>query len=157
MDTLRAERVGLMLARALRGPVADYYRRVDEAGEEDVPSSRVLRIETLEPLGLAVQMYCMYLRTLQGNAADLDRVMSAAWGTLQRTPELHAASVTQAKAHYERMLAYPVFRERATIDDMVLERCADIMPAVTQAPELGLYVTSITQATWSGLQRFTIA
>lgn len=157
MDALRAERVSLLLARALGGALKDYYARVEQASEEELPASRVLRVEALEPLGLAVQMYCLYLRALECDAADVQRIMAAAWGSLQQTPEMHAASVTQALAHYERMRAYPVFRERATIEDMVLERCDSILPALHEAPELRQTLASITQASWSGLQRFVLA
>jgi hypothetical protein len=156
MDTIRAERVTLLLARKLPAAVSGYYKLVDESTEEQIPASRVLKIEQLEPLGLAVQMYCLYLRTLQGEQTDVDRTMAVAWRTLELTPEVRDDMVAQARTFYEEMLAYPVFRATASVAEMVSERCEALFPVMKQAPELQAYV-EVVSACFNILQQFDIA
>jgi hypothetical protein len=156
MDTLRAERVSLMLARQLPNAISGYYKLVDESSEEQIPASRVLKIEQLEPLGIAVQMYCLYLRTLECDQAGVDRVMAVAWRTLELTPEVRDDMAAQARAFYDQMLAYPIFRATTTVAEMVAERCQAIFPIMGQAPELRAYV-GVVSACFDRLQQFAIA
>src|SRR5262249_33112017 len=85
MDSLRADRVSLLLARQLTGPIRAYYKQVDESDEQEMPADRVIRIELLEPLGLAIQMYCLFLRALECDPERIGRIMAAAWKTLELT------------------------------------------------------------------------
>lgn len=156
METMRAERVSLLLARQLSNAVAGYYKLVDENTEEQIPASRVLKIEQLEPLGLAVQMYCLFLRALQGDQAGVDGIMTVAWRTLELTPELREDMVAQARKYYEEMRSYPVFRATASVDEMIGERCAALFPVMTAASELQAYIGTVSHC-FKALQRFAIA
>jgi hypothetical protein len=156
MDSMRAERVCLLLVRQLPKSLSAYYKRVDESTEEQIPSSRVLKIEQLEPLGLAVQMYCLYLRIIQDEQIDADRTMAVAWRALGLAPEVRDDVVAQARAYYDSMLAYSVFHATSTVTDMVLERCEAILPAIAQAPELRDYVLNVAGCL-NLLQQFSIA
>jgi hypothetical protein len=156
METLRAERVSLLLARQLPQSVAGYYKLVDESTEEEIPASRVLKIEQVEPLGLAVQMYCLFLRALQVDEAGVDRMTAVAWTTLELSPECRDDVVAQARQYYEEMRAYPSFKTTASVDEMIAERCQALFPVMTEAPELQAYVTAVSQC-FNLLQRFAIA
>jgi hypothetical protein len=156
MDTIRAERISLLLARQLPQSVAAYYKLVDESTEEQIPASRVMKIEQVEPLGLAVQMYCLSLRALQIDQAGVDRMMTAAWTTLELTPEIRDDVVAQARKYYDEMLAYPNFKATASVDEMIGDRCVALFPVMTEAPELQAYVKSVSQC-FNLLQRFAIA
>jgi hypothetical protein len=156
MDSLRAERVSLLLARQLSGSIRAYYTRVDESTEEQIPANRVMKIEQLEPLGLAIQMYCLFLRTLECDPKGVDRIIAAAWRTVELTPEIRSDVVTHAHALFEQMRAYPVFRGNAAAEDMVAERCQAIFPLIEHAPELRDYVR-VVSAYFHRLQQVVIA
>ena len=156
METMRAERLSLLLARQLPGAVGGYYKLVDESSEEQIPASRVLKIEQLEPLGLAVQMYCLFLRTLEVDSVGVDRMMAAAWRTLELTPETRDDMVAQARKYYEEMRAYPIFREASSVQEMVAERCESIFPVMRQAPELQGYVKRVSRC-FDVLQQYAIS
>jgi hypothetical protein len=156
VETMRAERLSLLLARQLPGAVVGYYKLVDESSEEQIPASRVLKIEQLEPLGLAVQMYCLFLRTLEVDSVGVDRMMAAAWRTLELTPETRDDIVAQARKYYEEMRAYQIFREASSVQEMVAERCESIFPVMQQAPELQGYVKTVSNC-FNVLQQFAIA
>lgn len=156
METLRAERVSLLLLRGLAGAIRAYYKLVDESTEEQIPASRVLRIEQLEPLSLAVQMYCLYLRALECDKAGINRIMEVAWRSLELTPEVRDDVVAQAKVLYEQMRAYPIFRATATVFEMVAERCEAIIPTMKQAPELRAHVEQVSGC-FNTLQQIQIA
>ena len=156
METLRAERVSLLLARQLPQSVAGYYKLVDESTEDQIPSSRVLKIEQIEPLGLAVQMYCLYLRALQLDQPGVDRLMTTAWNTLEVTPECRDDVVAQGRRYYDEMRAYPHFRAGASVDEMIGDRCEALFPVMTDATELQAYVKAVSQC-FNLLQRFAIA
>jgi hypothetical protein len=155
MDALRADRVSLLLARQLPGAIRAYYKQVDESTEEQLPADRVVRIEQLEPLGLAIQMYCVFLRALECDQPDVDRIVSAAWRTLELTPEVRQDVVTQARDLFRRMREFPAFHANATAEEMVMERCGSIQPLMAQAPELRDYVRSVS-ACFDRLQQFVI-
>jgi hypothetical protein len=87
-DTLQVERVPLLLARGLPKMIGGYYKIVDQSDEATIPAKRVLKVERLEPLGLAIQMYCVYLRSLECNKDATAVVMKRAWRTLELTPEV---------------------------------------------------------------------
>lgn len=156
MDTMRAERVSLLLARQLAQSVASYYKLVDESSDEQIPASRVLKVEQLEPLGLAVQMYCLFLRALQVDQVGVDRLMMVGWRTLEMTPELRDDVVAQARTYYEEMRAYPHFKATASVDEMIGDRCVSLIPVMAQAPELQAYVRSVASC-FNLLQRFAIS
>lgn len=156
MDTIRAEKISLLLARQLPQLVAGYYKLVDESTEEQIPASRVMKIEQVEPLGLAVQMYCLFLRVLQIDQAGVARMMTAGWTTLELTPELRDDLVAQARKYYEEMLAYSYFKATASVDEMIGDRCFVLFPVMAEAPELQTYVKSVSQC-FDLLQRFAIA
>lgn len=153
---MRAERVSLLLARQLPNAVAGYYKLVDEGSEEQIPASRVLKIEQLEPLGLAVQMYCLFLRTLEVDQVGMDRMMAVAWRTLELTSETRDDMVAQARRYYDEMRAYPIFRAAASVPEMVAERCESIFPVMKQAPELQAYVRTVSHC-FNILQQFAVA
>lgn len=155
MDTMRAERLSLLLARQLPSAVAGYYKLVDESSDEQIPASRVLKIEELEPLGLAVQMYCLYLRALEVDQAGVDRMAAAAWRTLELTPETRDDVVAQSRKYYEAMCAYPHFRATASVEDMINERCESLFPVMKEAPELQAYVGRVSQC-FDALRKFAI-
>lgn len=157
MNALRAERASLLLARQLPKAVSDYYKLVDDSSEEQIPASRVLKVEHLESLGLAVQMYCLFLRALECDQPGMDRLMGSAWKTLVLTPEVRDDTAAQARVFYDQMRAYPIFRETATVTEMVIERCQAIFPIIEQAPELRAFVAALSSASFNGLQQFTIA
>jgi len=156
MDSLRAERVSLLLVRQLPEATSAYYKHVNESTEEEIAASSVVKIEQLEPLGLAVKMYCLYLRIIQDEQVDNDRTMAVAWRTLELTPEVRDDVVAQARAYYDTMLDYSIFHATSTVDDMVLERCEAILPMIAQAPELRDYVLGVAGC-FNTLQRFAIA
>jgi hypothetical protein len=156
METLRAERVSLLLARQLPRSVAGYYQLVDESTEEQIPASRVLKIEQVEPLGLAVQMYCLFLRALQLDQPGADRIVAAAWKTLELSPEFRDDVVAQARQYYEEMRAYPYFTATASVEEMIADRCQALFPVMTEAPELQAYLKAVSQCL-TVLQRFAIA
>ena len=72
MDTMRAERVSPLLARQLAQSVA--VTNCGQSTEEQIPASRVLKVEELEPLGLAVRC-CLFLRALQVDQIGVDRML----------------------------------------------------------------------------------
>jgi hypothetical protein len=153
---MRAERVSLLLARQLAQSVAGYYKLVDQSTEDQIPVSRVLKIEQLEPLGLAVQMYCLFLRALQVDQVGVDRMLMAGWKTLEMTPELRDDMVAQARKYFEEMRAYPYFKATASVDEMIGDRCLSLFPVMAQAPELQAYVRAVASC-FSHLERFAIS
>lgn len=156
MDTIRVERISLLLARQLPRSVGGYYKLVDESTEDQIPASRVMKIEQVEPLGLAVQMYCLFLRVLQIDQVGVDRMMTTGWTTLELTPELRDDVVAQARTYYEEMRAYSYFRATATVNEMIADRCCALFPIMAEAHELQTYVKSVSQC-FDLLQRFAIA
>jgi hypothetical protein len=152
---MRAERVSLLLARQLPSAVAGYYKQVDHSSEERIPVSRVLKMEQLEPLGLAVQMDCLFLRTLQVDQVGVDRMMAVAWRTLELAPETRDDMVAQARKYYDEMRVYPIFRAASSVPEMVAERCGSIFPIMKQAPELQTYVRTVSHC-FNVLQQFAI-
>ena len=155
-DALQVERIALLLARGLPKLIGSYYKIVDQSDEATIPAKRVLKIERLEPLGLAIQMYCIYLRSLECDKDATSGVMKRAWGTLELTPEVRDDVAAEARQLYDRMLAYNVFRSSSTIGEMIEERCASLLPGLAQAPELRAYVASVS-ACFDTLQKFAIA
>ena len=153
---MRAERISLLLARQLPSAIAAYYKLVDESPEEQIPAGRVLKIEQLEPLGLAIQMYCLFLRALHVDQVGVDRIMTSAWRTLQLSPETRDDVAAQARNWYDEMRAYPVFRATASVDDMIRERCKALFPVLSDASELQTYVETVGHC-FNILQRLTIA
>jgi len=156
MDTIRMERVSLLLARQLPQCIAGYYKLVDESTEEQIPANRVMKVEQVEPLGLAVQMYCLFLRMLQIDYAGVDRMMTTGWTTLELTPEVRDDVVAQARKYFEEMCAYRYFKATASADEMIGDRCLALFPVMKEAPELQAYVKSVSQC-FNLLQRFAIA
>jgi len=154
-DTLQVERIPLLLSRGLPKMIGGYYKIVDQSDEATIPAKRVLKIERLEPLGLAIQMYCVYLRSLECNKDATDVVMKRAWRTLELTPEVRDDVAAEARQLYDQMLAYKVFRSYSTIAAMIEERCASFLPGLAQAPELRAYVASVS-ACFDTLQKFAI-
>ena len=154
-DTLQVERIPLLLARGLPKMIGGYYRIVDQSDEATIPAKRVLKIERLEPLGLAIQMYCVYLRSLECNKDASAVLMKRAWRTLELTPEVRDDVAAEARQLYERMLAYNVFRSSSTIAEMIEERCASFLPGLAQAPELRAYIASVSSC-FDTLQKFAI-
>jgi hypothetical protein len=155
MDSLRADRVSLLLARQLPAAIRAYYKQVDESTEEQLPADHVVRVEQLEPLGLAIQMYCVFLRALECDQPGADRLIDAAWRTLDLTPEVRHDVVAQARELFRRMRDYPVFHANATAEEMVMERCASIQPLIARAPELRDYVRTVSLC-FDRLQQFAI-
>ena len=155
-ETLQVERVPLLLARGLPKMIGGYYKIVDQSDEATIPAKRVLKIERLEPLGLAIQMYCVYLRSLECNKDATAVVMQRGWRTLELTPEVRDDVAAEARQLYDRMLAHNVFRSYSTIADMIEERCASFLPGLAQAPELRAYVASVSGC-FDTLQQFAIA
>jgi hypothetical protein len=133
-----------------------YYKVVDESTEEQIPASRVLKIEQLEPLGLAVQMYCLFLRGLQVDQTGVDRMMTVGWKTLEMTPELRDDVVAKARNYYDQMRADPCFKATASVDEMIGDRCVSIFPVMAEAPELQAYVAAVANC-FNVLQRLAIA
>jgi len=156
MDALRADRVPIIMARGLKLDMKQYYQIVDESSEEEIPQKRVFKIEHLEPLGVAVQMYCLYLRTLECDYDGSQALMNRAWRTLELTPEVRDDVAALARGLYGQMLAYNVFRANASVLDMVSERCQAIYPQLAEAPELRAYVSTVTERTFNVLQQVTI-
>lgn len=156
MDTLRIERVPLLLARGLPKTIAAYYKIVDEADEAKIPAKRVLRIERLEPLGLAIQMYCVYLRSLECNREATNGIMERAWKALELTPEVRDDVAAEARQLYGRMLSYNVFRSNTTLLEMIEERCASFLPGLQQSPELRAYIASVSGC-FNTLQQYALA
>ena len=154
-DSLQVERIPLLLARGLPKMIGGYYKIVDQSDEATIPAKRVLKIERLEPLGLAIQMYCVYLRSLECNKDATAVVMKRAWRTLELTPEVRDDVAAEARQLYDQMLAYSVFRSYSTIAEMIEERCASFLPDLAQAPELRAYVASVTTC-FDTLQKFSI-
>ena len=154
-DTLQVERIPLLLARGLPKMIGGYYRIVDQSDEATIPANRVLKIERLEPLGLAIQMYCVYLRSLECNKDATAVVMKRAWRTLELTPEVRDDVTEEARQLYDRMLAYKIFRSSSTIAEMIEERCTSFLPGLAQAPELRAYVASVSGC-FDTLQKFAL-
>jgi len=153
-DALSADRAAIVMARGLGGRIAGYYKIVEQSSEQQIPSSRVLRIEQLEPLGLAIQMYCLYLRVLECNYDGEKELMDRAWRALA-TPQFRRDVVADAGKLYEAMRNCKVFRADATALSMVEERCAAIHPQLAKAPEFRAYVYSVAEA-FGLLQGYTV-
>jgi hypothetical protein len=156
MDVLRADRVSLLLARQLSGAIRAYYTQIDQSTEDQVPASRVMKIEQLEPLGLAVQMYCLFLRALECDQTGADRIAASGWKTLELTPEIRDDVVTEARGLFDQMRRYPAFRANAAVEEMVAERCQAIVASMEQAPELQAYVRALSACS-DRLRQFVIA
>ena len=154
-QSIAARRAAILMVRGLGGRNTSYYKFVEDSSEEDVPSTRVLRIEQLEPLGLAIQMYCLYLRCLVCDYDGTGALMQRAWQGLLAAPELRRDVVDAAGKLYEGMLGYKVFRANATPLEMVEERCGALYPVLAEAPELRSYVRVVAQAL-DLLEDFTI-
>ena len=158
MPSLQANRVSVLGARGLGGRIASYYDIVEKASEAEIPTARILRVEQLEPLGLAIQMYCLYLWVLgcyYEKAKDqIPVLMDRAWKGLDH-PQFRKDVVADANKLYQQMCAYEVFRANATPLSMVEERCAAIHPALAQAPEFLAYVRSVAKI-FETLQEYLI-